>query len=44
MWRSYFVYISSTSVVQPSPINSIKIAETDQKRVIHALIMKNIDK
>ena len=32
------------NVMQPSPINNIKIAEIDQKRVIHALIMKNIDK
>ena len=31
------------NVMQPSPRNSIKITEIDQKRVIHALIMKNED-
>ena len=32
------------NVMQPSPRNNIKIAEIDQKRVIHALIMNNKDK
>ena len=32
------------NVMQPSPKNSIKRAEVDKKRVIHALIMKNRDK
>ena len=32
------------NVMQPSHINNIKIAEIDQKRVIHALTMNNIDK
>ena len=31
------------NVMQPSPKNSIKIAEIDQKKVIYALIMKNIN-
>ena len=31
------------NVMQPSPRNSIKITEIDQKRVIHALIIKNED-
>ena len=30
--------------MQPSPKNSIKRAERDNKRVIHALIMENKDK
>ena len=32
------------NVMKPSPKNNIKIAEIDQKRVIHAFIMNNIDK
>ena len=32
------------NVMQPSPRNSIKRAEIDNKRVIHALIMNNRDK
>ena len=31
------------NVMQPSPRNSIKIEEIDQKRVIYALIMNNRD-
>ena len=30
-------------VMQPSPKNSIKIAKIYQNRVVHALIIKNID-
>ena len=30
--------------MQPSPINSIKIEEIENKRVIYALTMNNIDK
>ena len=32
------------NVMQPSPKNNIKITEIEQNRVIHALIMNNIDK
>ena len=32
------------NVMQPSPINNIKRAEIDNKRVIHTLIMNNRDK
>ena len=32
------------NVKQPSPINSIKREEIDNKRVIHALTMNNKDK
>ena len=32
------------NVMQQSPRNSIKIAEKDNKRVIHTLTMNNIDK
>ena len=32
------------NVMQPSPINSIKIEEIDNKRVTHALKKKNRDK
>ena len=32
------------NVMQPSPINNIKIVEIYQNRVIHNLIMNNIDK
>ena len=32
------------NIMQPSPINNIKIEEIDQKRAIHALIMNNRDK
>ena len=32
------------NVMQPSPRNNIKIEEIDQKRLIHALIMKNKDR
>ena len=31
------------NVMQPSPINSIKIEELEKKNVIHALIINNID-
>ena len=31
------------NVMQPSPRNSIKIEEIDQKRVIYVLIMNNRD-
>ena len=31
-------------VMQASPINNIKITEIDQKRVIHAILMKKKDK
>ena len=39
-------YMSSPTplLMQPSPRNSIKRVEIDNKRVIHALIMKNRDK
>ena len=32
------------NVMQPSPINSIRIEEIDKKRVSHALKMNNRDK
>ena len=32
------------NVMQPSPRNSIKRAEIDNKRVLHALTVKNVDK
>ena len=39
---SFSLFISP--VMQPSPINNIKRAQIYKKRVIHALIMNNIDK
>ena len=32
------------NVMQPSPRNNMKIAETNQKRVFHVLIFNNMDK